>query len=427
MLERVDLLQQLRAVDEQLAAVAPGAHLEARLRARLRAEASAAQNGERGSARRLPRPLIFAFAACAALIVLASGSSQPPEPSAVVNSPTAPLSVLPETKARDDAGPLDSPSREDVPRRPKAIPAPALQDSPSQPFREGPAPEHRSPMPPRAPSIAPWPRPHEEILEEGSLLPWTPSDPPRKEGWRPLLRPGVNLDSVPPPQPRPASAAAHPPPNRPRVPSHDTPQPQPAATAEPSTEPVNEPVIDCRGPDELKEEATLTCDNQGGFVTWIDFVDPCGDGRFRGVDFKCEPQEKPEPDTCSSHKLGGEGSCQDSGTLKWQAAEACKLANQQLNDLKYMEDGCPAGQATWAIYTCCSISPPLPPPPDLCFYGEIGDGTTCQDPTSLEQQAMVACKEAGLPLASTKSLQDCPGGFSSKLYYACCPLSPLQP
>jgi hypothetical protein len=128
---------------------------------------------------------------------------------------------------------------------------------------------------------------------------------------------------------------------------------------------------------------------------------------------------------CIDGTLGDSVTCEDISSLKQQAADACAQAGLPLTGLKYVEAGCPAGQASFAAYACCEPTPP--PPPDQCIYGELGDGSTCQDPAALKLQATDACKQAGLDLTVLKSTQDCPGGASTKAYYACCKPTPPPP
>ena len=72
----------------------------------------------------------------------------------------------------------------------------------------------------------------------------------------------------------------------------------------------------------------------------------------------CKPD--PGPGSCTSGELGDGVVCQDIGTLKQQITDACTQAGLEVSAAKFLEDGCPSGDARLAAYTCCPA--PLPKP-----------------------------------------------------------------
>jgi hypothetical protein len=169
----------------------------------------------------------------------------------------------------------------------------------------------------------------------------------------------------------------------------------------------------CVDPATLQQQAEDACLLTGVPFAYMKSLQDCPGGASTTAYYACCPP--PPPDPCTHGELGDGLVCIDPATLQQQAEDACLLTGLPLSYLKAFQD-CAGGGSTKAFYGCCP-----PPPPDPCTYGELGDGLVCVDPATLQQQAEDACLLTGLPLAYTKSLQDCPGGASTKAWYGCCP------
>ncbi|MFT3771685.1 MAG: hypothetical protein QM820_40250 [Minicystis sp.] len=126
---RADFLGALHAADEHLAALGPGAHLEARIRARLRGHAPSSRGPFGGSGLRI-RPIAIAFAVAAiAIFFLASRPRRGGDANAVATNPSAAPSAIPD-RISADAGPSDLPDGPRLVRPPHMIHAPALDEDP---------------------------------------------------------------------------------------------------------------------------------------------------------------------------------------------------------------------------------------------------------------------------------------------------------
>lgn len=428
MSERPDLRSLLRALDEQYAAVPPPADLEARLQARIRSEAPSPRAFSPREARRYARPMALAFAAGAALLILADAQTPSTAPEVVALEPNVPEAVLPE-KIRADGGPSDPAPNAPPARRKQVISAPGLKPYPSWPDDQAPWPAR----PWLSPRSAPWttrstPRPAESpsgpFFDNGTgAEPWTPAEP-RPEGPRRTLPAASSLMVAPPAQtlgaaPAPAAPQSHPQPSSPspgRAPS----APPPSPTSAPAETPAPTGTEDCKSPDALMDEAASTCKSQGLALADVAYLDACGDGRFRRVEAKCN---KDEPEACLKRKLAADNlSCQDASVFKEKAYAECHAAGLELVDLEYFGDGCPAGLSTVAACTCCPA--PGAPPVSQCFDGQVGDAKTCQDAGLLKAQADDICRKEGLEFAGFKVSDDCQGGQSTVGFYVCCEKAP---
>jgi hypothetical protein len=138
---------------------------------------------------------------------------------------------------------------------------------------------------------------------------------------------------------------------------------------------------------------------------------------------------------CAQGVAGDGKSCQDLGSLKLEAYNACQEAGLSLVDIEYIHGACGA-DAKLAQYECCPPPPPPPAPdpdptpvpgPSDCSYGTVGDGATCTDPGALKNDAYAICTKAGLDLVDfAYSGGDC-GWQTTIAKYACCPSAPSDP
>ncbi|WP_437753428.1 hypothetical protein [Sorangium sp. So ce1389] len=138
------------------------------------------------------------------------------------------------------------------------------------------------------------------------------------------------------------------------------------------------------------------------------------------------------PDDCTSGVLGDGVTCQDPNALIEQGIPICEEIGLVLRDLQVDKADYAVcdGKVLQANYLCCPAweappaepEEPLPPPAPPCeTTGVVGDGTTCEDPNALKDEALALCQAQGLPLSHfDASIAPCAGG-TLKATYACCP------
>ena len=138
------------------------------------------------------------------------------------------------------------------------------------------------------------------------------------------------------------------------------------------------------------------------------------------------------PDDCTSGVLGDGVTCQDPNALIEQGIPICEEIGLVLRDLQVDKADYAVcdGKVLQATYLCCPAwqvppeeprEPPPPPEPPCATTGVVGDGTTCEDPNALKDEALALCQAQGLPLSHfDASIAPCAGG-TLEATYACCP------
>ncbi|HTN83356.1 MAG TPA: hypothetical protein VL242_06715 [Sorangium sp.] len=399
--DRDDLVSQLRALDEQLASVPPRPHLEARLRARLRAaEEAPAAPALRDAVRGFRRPLAAGLLAAAALALsLDDGARSALERWGVaarrLAAPAEPVTGEP----RADSGPA-----EPGPARPSVSPPPA-------PVAPAPDPRRRALLPdPRRAVEAP---PPADVTSSPPPAPASPPDPsstpvPPEHGRDPLW---LRRDPGGPRLPGVREPSAF---SVPRIIEERGPGAAGRAGEEAGRTGGEEVA---RADDEEAEralpEASVTPGEEAACST---------DLLFDGV--TC-------PDDCTSGVLGDGVTCQDPNALIEQGVPICEELGLVLRDLQVDKADYAVcdGKVLQANYLCCPaweappVEPKEPPPPDppCATTGVVGDGTTCEDPNAMKDEALALCQAQGLPLSHfDASVAPCAGG-ALKATYACCP------
>ena len=416
-----DLLAHLRAADEHLAALAPGAHVEARLRARMRGEAASPRGPFGGAGLRLRRPLLLAFAVAAgALIVGHNRGPSADRGGAVAGVPSAPPEPIREPIAadRDPPDPTLGPRRASPSRM---IHAPTLEEAPAR--RRGDPPRPPSFVAPRSAPTG-TPLPERLLLDSNDTLP-APTPEHRKEGLGPTVRAESKIFGAPAPAPSGTTPVTAPP-GYSRSPQTD---PSLTSSRGPAGASDEDPSANCKFASELSDEGHQRCAQKGLVVDELTFVSSCGDGRFRDVAVQCTEESKPDPgeNVCTSREFGDGVACQgDANILKQKIWDLCAQEGLILTSLSVVTEGCSTTQFTKATYLCCAPTPPPEAPVYTCTTGELGDDQTCQDNAAYQQAAEQACKIAGLALDAAKFTMDCADGQSTKSYYLCCSASKNQ-
>jgi hypothetical protein len=180
--------------------------------------------------------------------------------------------------------------------------------------------------------------------------------------------------------------------------------------------------VTCQDGSSIKQLAFDACAQAGLQLSDISGVttDGCSGGEWTKLDYTCCPAPPaPPPNQCTNAELGDGTTCEDLAVIKQQVSDLCAQSGLNLTGLKGSTDGCPGGGWSKTYYQCCAPTPPKGGG-GSCTEGKLGDGTTCQDPSALEQQAADACAAAGLPLTGVKAPSDCPGGQSTWAEYICC-------
>ncbi|WP_438023823.1 hypothetical protein [Sorangium sp. So ce233] len=139
------------------------------------------------------------------------------------------------------------------------------------------------------------------------------------------------------------------------------------------------------------------------------------------------------PDDCTSGVVGDGVTCQDPNALIEQGIPICEGIGLVLRDLQVDKADYAVcdGKVLQAEYLCCpawpalpeepSTPPPPPPEPGCDTTGVVGDGTACEDPNALKDEALAICTSLGLPLSHfDASIAPCETG-TLQAAYACCP------
>jgi hypothetical protein len=151
------------------------------------------------------------------------------------------------------------------------------------------------------------------------------------------------------------------------------------------------------------------------------------------------------PEGCVQHQVGDGVTCIDVDTLYQQAEEACTADGAEADAEFFLVDsgysGCgaePGSATTLLTFMCCSfeaafgVPEEVPPAPsagwEACVQ-HVGDGVTCIDVDTLNQQAEEVCAadgaEAGAEFFLIESVHtECgaePGSATILLTFWCCP------
>ncbi len=401
-----DLLSRLRMVDELYAKAEPEPALEVRLRARLRGLVEKpAPVSFSTSLWGSWRPIAIAIAATSVFFLSMQDDDMPRARSGLV------LPKAIESTAETIEAPIGERVEETNPRlgEPQSVPLPSAPDprspapphswlapDPSSPFTSDPERKTlhgaRGPMM-DAPSLSRMNTPSGSADESEGLLYWSPSqDLPRETRASTFGGAGG---------PRSTNAGS----------------PKPTAPSEPPA-----PQASCATPETWKGRAVLDCEESGLVLAEIVCLDPCGEGLFQSAEYDCAEPDS-EGDTCMTDTLGDGVTCNDPGVLKDLANETCKLSGLEMVDFTYTTDDC-GWMTRQASFTCCPVvpvpEPPLPPAAPVCKPGALGDGVTCVDNATLEQNAVAACGESGLVLSEIQVSGDCPAGQGSTVGFTCC-------
>jgi hypothetical protein len=168
---------------------------------------------------------------------------------------------------------------------------------------------------------------------------------------------------------------------------------------------------------------------------------------------------------CAEITEGGPGTCQDYGTWKQRASDACAQKNLTLTDLK-SGPACGDNSVESMTYVCCAPATTPPPPPPakcdqttdangqlcktcwdattgavisndcapgstggsggssgsggtMCVTMDDGGPTSCKDDATWKKYGIDACATKGLMLTDLKFAVTCDGGYST-VSYVCC-------
>ncbi|MEP7126772.1 MAG: hypothetical protein ABJE95_37930 [Byssovorax sp.] len=425
-----ELLRRLQAAEAALATMAPGPHLEARIRARALDQRAAGLPWVLVGARRLHRPLILAFAAAAAAAMLAMGGGRGSAgSSALAGGPEDPADHIVNDRAHADGGPREAASGEH-----STAPRPVFHVPALDPRFDGgdlPAPRQSplTPLPVTAPSSL-------------GPLPFTPAslrdeldDRGRRSGrvevWRPAVA-SVGRAAGPTSSPaastwRPSFVA--------RGGGEITTRDASSSTSHGGDGPVA--AVDCKSPSALRDIAAAKCEATGVALSTFTFLEPCGGGQFGSISFQCvgpepdvKPDPKPEPeDQCVQESFDGGATCVDLGGhdkdplagIQKQATVACAQLGLLLSELAVDAAGC-APESGKVTYVCCPMAAPTPAP-ETCHDDKVG-AATCVDLAILEAKASTLCAQSGQKLAMISPLAGCSDGQASTATISCCPTSP---
>ena len=180
--------------------------------------------------------------------------------------------------------------------------------------------------------------------------------------------------------------------------------------------------IACFDYGDIKQQTYDLCVAQGLTLTDLKIAGDCPDGSANLVEYTCCPIPEPTPTTCIGLLLGDGSTCQAPEDWKQQAFDACVAEGLSLTGLGLSSDNCPNGGSTYAKVECCGDAndPGDPPqPPDACIYDALGDGT-CQSVEDWKVAAADYCAANALSLAEIYYSEECPGGESGYVKFACC-------
>lgn len=438
---RADFIAALREADARIAEVAPGAHVEARLRAALRGD-PLEEPTKRPVAPRLRRPALAALFVAAAGVAVIEGVSERGRP--------LPASTVSERDRQDGADadgevevdpdglaakPSSAAACDDAREGVRCVPRPAPAAPPPSPTSDPRDPERPSPRAPSAPprsDLDPR-RGSPRAPETGALPTWpypwqTPMAPAPTGGSAPRITPpvftyggGATFRS-PSEEPGALSARDLFAPLTSRGAAHaQSSKPEPPLWSTSFGEGPTDEDVGCKMPDAWKEIAYLDCKEQGKELVDLAWFDDCGDGRFASMDHACaSPSESPvNEQTCTGGSLGDGSTCMSPDSLKVQASEICAKDGGELVDLYFSLD-CDDGGSSYAKYMCCKDAPPDPGSGQgACSPGEIIGACLSKD--AFVEQVTSKCAAQGLAVAEIGALKLCPDGSIEYGTFLCCP------
>lgn len=430
MAPRADAPAELRALDEKLAAIAPGPHLERRILGRLRGEAEPIRG--RSSVERARRPaLVLSFALAAIMAVLLGMEARGGNTKYFENGPppSAAGPIAPDARDADEADAADD---RISPAGPEAKPAsPANEALPNdkrpdfrKPARQGPPQFREAPGPDESPSS-----PKHNFYYDFGPNPGVFEGNPPENRPAPAISPSGDYGFMLYPQgpraeepeprvirivgPRRSSASIE---GDPEAPSLGEVPPPIAA------KPAEEPPPTCESYSTWKTLAHAECEAEGLVLTDLRLLDECGDGMFGGVEALCagpyvEPEEFP-PGYCMGMVVGDGTTCDPPDLWKLIAEKSCLSEGLTLMDVHPHQD-CEGGLSSMAKVTCCSeVAPPDENPPP-CVHIEMKPA--CVPASEVEAEAKIQCEAQGLFLTNIKLAPDCGNGGISYASALCCP------
>ncbi|WP_437317396.1 hypothetical protein [Sorangium sp. So ce385] len=136
------------------------------------------------------------------------------------------------------------------------------------------------------------------------------------------------------------------------------------------------------------------------------------------------PPPPPPPETCWGGELGDGLTCVYGVELKDQAYITCRNQGADLAMFDYERDspGCTGITTARAFYECCPAAEPLPSP--ACWTSKIDHGDVCQPVQTLDEEASALCAETGQQLFHIgygTGVLLCPEASATSALFTCCP------
>ncbi|WP_437335377.1 hypothetical protein [Sorangium sp. So ce394] len=177
----------------------------------------------------------------------------------------------------------------------------------------------------------------------------------------------------------------------------------------------------CRTAEALWREAEASCGAQGLALGEVRLLDPCGAGGYGRIEHTCAHGE---PTACWRGELGDGLACVHGVELKDQAYITCRNQGADLAMFDYERDspGCTGVTTARAFYECCPAAEPLPSP--ACWTSKIDHGDACQPLLTLDEEASALCAETGQQLFHIgygTGVPLCPETWVTSALFTCCP------
>ncbi|WP_437998780.1 hypothetical protein WMF26_01055 [Sorangium sp. So ce185] len=136
------------------------------------------------------------------------------------------------------------------------------------------------------------------------------------------------------------------------------------------------------------------------------------------------PPPPPPPETCWGGELGDGLTCVYGVELKDQAYITCRNQGADLAMFDYERDspGCTGVTTARAFYECCPAAEPLPSP--ACWTSKIDHDDVCQPAQTLDEEASALCAETGQQLFHIgygTGVLLCPEAWATSALFTCCP------
>jgi hypothetical protein len=438
MAPRADSLADLRALDRQLAEVAPGPHLERRILGQLRGEVLPARG--RGLERARRPALVLSFALVAAMAVLLGIEARDGDP------PSAAGPSAPEARDLKEAAPADDavepiapagPARQDIERRPPR----AVEEGDESQRRGAPnemRPDFRERARPKAPRF--FEAPDAPESPRSFVVPGAPEGgPPARPKSTPrgisptggygsmLYSQGARPDGLEPRSirlfgPRRSSPSASVDADAPVSTGSGAGIDKPPAI--PWEAPEEAPSM-CESPSTWKSLANAECEAEGLVLIDLKLLEPCGDEMFSGVEAVCAapvnaPAGDPPPGYCTGIAVGDGTTCEPPEYWKLLADKTCSADGLFLVEIHPSQD-CSDGLSTMAKVLCCDdVAPPdANPAPSPCVTFEMSPA--CSPADEVKGEAKAQCESKGLSFTDMKLIPGCPNGGVSYAAVLCCP------